>query len=49
VKEFNSPDRRTRPPEPLRRSTRPARISPSGRVSFFEDGAFLKTTERGQD
>ena len=30
-----SPDRRSRPPDPLRRSTRPARISPSGRVSFL--------------
>jgi hypothetical protein len=30
-----SPDRRSRPPDPLRRSTRPARISPSGRVSFW--------------
>src|SRR5260370_27953065 len=26
------------PPDPLRRSTRPARISPSGRVSFLSPG-----------
>jgi hypothetical protein len=30
-----SPDRRSRPPDPLRRSKRPARISPSGRVIFL--------------
>src|ERR1700736_6207295 len=37
-----SPDRRSRPPDPLRRSKRPARISPSGRVSFFTEPPKLR-------
>src|SRR5437660_12016741 len=44
-----SPDRRSRPPDPLRRSKRPARISPSGRVIFLAPDSWLIDLDAGRD